>query len=313
MDVKVQCTCGQAYQFEVEPVNNLMPCAVNCPACGADGTQLANESIAQSASPAMAVAAAPAYSAPPSPGGLRINRPPPPPAAPAAVSDAPAAPQVAPGQFYPPASKTPKPPVPSAIAVPMGILGGVIAGGIGMGIWYSVTIATDMEFGIAAWFLGALTGVGVRVLARDGSPVLGYVAAVCACLSILGGEFLAANTYINRGIAKGAEKSYAKQINAAREAVKANTDVEITTWLENQGVAPGKISQAEIENFRDSTKARMQRLLDGSPSLKEYQKIISDRIPFSKRFKIFNDNVVSLFTILWLVFGVGSAWRIASK
>ena len=44
--VKIQCGCGQRYSFEAEPVGGRMPSAVNCPACGADGTAAANEFIA---------------------------------------------------------------------------------------------------------------------------------------------------------------------------------------------------------------------------------------------------------------------------
>jgi hypothetical protein len=47
--IKVQCACGQKYTFEVEPVNGRMPFPVNCPACGADGTEEANRLLAQSA------------------------------------------------------------------------------------------------------------------------------------------------------------------------------------------------------------------------------------------------------------------------
>ena len=42
IELKVQCDCGQKFKFDVEPVNNLMPYAVNCPVCGADGTGKAN-------------------------------------------------------------------------------------------------------------------------------------------------------------------------------------------------------------------------------------------------------------------------------
>jgi len=46
--IKIQCTCGQHYAFEIEPVNGRIPSPVACPACGADGTDAANEIIAQS-------------------------------------------------------------------------------------------------------------------------------------------------------------------------------------------------------------------------------------------------------------------------
>jgi hypothetical protein len=47
ISIKVQCGCGQKYAFDVEPINGLMPQAVNCPVCGADGTAAANEMIAR--------------------------------------------------------------------------------------------------------------------------------------------------------------------------------------------------------------------------------------------------------------------------
>ena len=46
--IKILCGCGQKYAFEVEPVGGLMPSAIGCPVCGADGTTAANSIIAQS-------------------------------------------------------------------------------------------------------------------------------------------------------------------------------------------------------------------------------------------------------------------------
>ena len=54
ISIKIQCGCGQRYSFDVEPVNGAMPWPVACPVCGADGTVVANEVIAES------LAAAPA-------------------------------------------------------------------------------------------------------------------------------------------------------------------------------------------------------------------------------------------------------------
>ncbi len=46
--IKIQCGCGQRYAFDVEPVQGRMPHVVACPACGADGTSVANEILARS-------------------------------------------------------------------------------------------------------------------------------------------------------------------------------------------------------------------------------------------------------------------------
>src|SRR5262249_10847111 len=117
-----------------------------------------------------------------------------------------------------------KAPPPSGENIPMGILGGVIAAFIGMLIWYSITLATDRHFGIVAWGLGVLVGVGVRTLGKDGTPFLGFIAAVCACLSILGGDYMLVNHVINKNIHDLSSIAYAAQMEAAREAVKLKSD-----------------------------------------------------------------------------------------
>jgi hypothetical protein len=59
ISIKIQCGCGQRYAFDVEPVNGLMPHAVACPVCGADGTAAANAFMAQSLPPQPVAAPAP--------------------------------------------------------------------------------------------------------------------------------------------------------------------------------------------------------------------------------------------------------------
>jgi len=44
--VKIVCSCGQKYAFDVYPLNGRMPSPIRCPVCGVDGTVVANEIIA---------------------------------------------------------------------------------------------------------------------------------------------------------------------------------------------------------------------------------------------------------------------------
>jgi hypothetical protein len=75
MEIKILCACGTKFKFDVEPVNGRMPGPVNCPGCGADATEQANEIIRSALyPPAEPLAAAPGAPAP-APVGLRINRP----------------------------------------------------------------------------------------------------------------------------------------------------------------------------------------------------------------------------------------------
>jgi serine/threonine-protein kinase len=45
--IKIECGCGQRYEFEVVPVAGKMPGRISCPSCGADGTAVANLVIAE--------------------------------------------------------------------------------------------------------------------------------------------------------------------------------------------------------------------------------------------------------------------------
>lgn len=47
MEVKVFCNCGAKFKFETQPVRGRMAAPVNCPVCGADATELANQVIAE--------------------------------------------------------------------------------------------------------------------------------------------------------------------------------------------------------------------------------------------------------------------------
>src|SRR5581483_4099599 len=88
MKVKVECTCGTRFEFEVEPVHGRMPVPINCPTCGVEATELANAVIRQQSAlpqPAVTSSVAPTPPPPPPPAspppavaapqsGLRISR-----------------------------------------------------------------------------------------------------------------------------------------------------------------------------------------------------------------------------------------------
>lgn len=62
VEVKVLCSCGTKYKFDVEPVHGRMPSAIQCPSCGADGTETANEYLACMQGVPVPAGAAPAAS-----------------------------------------------------------------------------------------------------------------------------------------------------------------------------------------------------------------------------------------------------------
>ena len=93
MEIKILCTCGTKFKFDVEPVRGRMPAPANCPSCGADATDQANaiiKSTLAAETPTPQPTAPPAGpAASPQPGGLRISRSPSPAAEPSATPESP--------------------------------------------------------------------------------------------------------------------------------------------------------------------------------------------------------------------------------
>src|SRR5689334_11011567 len=67
MEIKVFCNCGAKFKFDAQPVRGRMTATVNCPVCGADATELANQAIAEKVANApapVAIAVTPLEAAP---------------------------------------------------------------------------------------------------------------------------------------------------------------------------------------------------------------------------------------------------------
>ncbi|MEY4387699.1 MAG: hypothetical protein RLY20_2982 [Verrucomicrobiota bacterium] len=67
MEIKIECSCGTKFAFDVEPVSGRMPVGIGCPNCSLDATGQANAIIAQQLG-----TIAPPPAAAPAPAGLRL-------------------------------------------------------------------------------------------------------------------------------------------------------------------------------------------------------------------------------------------------
>lgn len=196
MEVKVVCDCGQKYKFDVEPVNGQMPVKVNCPVCHADGTAAANIILSRMVSGQQPVSVAPApqsaatppppaAAAVPSSSALRIDRPAPAPAAmdaPPPVQSAPAVITAMPSGA--PAARNPK--AGGEFSLGMGILGAVLGAALGAVLMYGFFLWADFRFPFMGTSIGALSGLGARLLARGTDTKLGVIAGSVALISTAG-------------------------------------------------------------------------------------------------------------------------------
>lgn len=188
MELKVVCDCGQKYKFDVVPVNGLMPFTVNCPTCGVDGTQAANQLLGQHLASVPTPPPLPPLDAAPAPGGLRINRPAPTAASPPPLFSAPTTPRPLPGSTPAPI----KPMMKASLAAPkdfsmgLGVLGAFLGSAVGGALVYGFFLFAHFRFPLSGTAIGLLAGYGARMLARGTDTTLGFVASGISLAVIVG-------------------------------------------------------------------------------------------------------------------------------
>jgi len=349
MEIKIQCDCGQKFKFDVEPVNGRMPWEVNCPVCGLSGTDKANWIISHNAPASISAPLTPigsVSSAPPA----AIPIPPPPTAVPLAApipsGEAPkprlviSRPHAAPAAGTAPAMASPAVPRP----VPMrpapvveqelpstntlffrGVLGAFAGALLGMGIWYGIAVATGYQLGIVAWGIGALTGFGARLLAREGNTALGVVSALFAAVAILLGGTLAVHHMIAGELGGLSHENltheiYTDSVKEAKEAGSLDTDAQIKAFLaKREGSSESDITKEDMDTFKKDELPEMKELASGSLTEQAYSArhhhetaAASGVVSVAGWVGAFIGSIFSLWTILWLFLGCASAYKIGA-
>jgi hypothetical protein len=311
MEIKNECGCGQPFEFDVEPENGLMPCEIKCPACHADATPLANAYIAETLA-AAAVSSPTVTSTPPPPtepaAGLRINRPPTSPA-PAPIAPLPVASSVSTMS----AAVTPQKEEREGDGFLKGVAGALIAALVGMFAWYMLIKITGYEIGYAAWGVGALTGFGARLLGASGSTKLGVLAGLFAFIAIIGGQYLVVRNIATAEFDKVGMASYQEQLDSANEALKLQADDEIKAFIAKQDeIKVAEVSVDRLKEFRETNLPKYRDFAAGKPSKAEFLSQIKGLMnSWSLQFEMFKESF-SLFTLLWIFLGVGSAYKLGS-
>ena len=178
--------------------------------------------------------------------------------------------------------------------------------------WAMITIFTGMEFGYAAWGVGLITGGMARLFARQGSTLQGLVCAGCAVLGILGGQYFAAKHEVDQEFSRRAEKEYKKQLKMADAVLVPQTEDEIRAYIATENeMKSSDVTEAEIRDFKKQI-PELQDLKNGKRSKEEFIKSqMPDRTSLLYNLIILFSSI-GLFTLLWLLLGVASAYKIGS-
>jgi polyhydroxyalkanoate synthesis regulator phasin len=283
-----------------------LPDAVNLPA---DGARIMVANPSPGAPPP-----------PPLPPGLRINKPEAGGTHSSTAADAPAKPAtpVPIRNFTAPTSAQATSGRADRQSLIRGSIGAVVGGLLGMLAWYSLIKFTGYTHSLVAWGVGAITGAGGRMLAKDGSMGLGIVCAICALAAILFGEYYGVRAYIMKQAEKTAafaDLAYAVQKEYAKKAVTAKTPEEIRKLLaEQEEKTPAEVTDAEIEEFKKEL-PDLEAIASGKMSKEDFRKKIStanaDEFDFKEYF--FKEDVKGgIFMVLFICLGVATAWKIGA-
>jgi hypothetical protein len=198
-----------------------------------------------------------------------------------------------------------------------GVIAACIVGLIGMVAWFFLVKLTGYEIGIVAWALGALIGWVAVTVTREASPGLGIACGICACLSILGGQLLIVVDVMKEYADYGTESAYDDYMAYAVEAVQATTDDQIRVVLakhwsyEDEVYQPADITAEDITYLREQLPS-LHAFINGTPTREEFEAEYLFDYTSPEQIGYIYLSSFSLFTLLWLFLGVGSAWKIGA-
>ncbi len=305
MQIKILCSCGSKYKFDVEPVNGRVPVSLSCPQCGASWTDYANAYIAQTlgitpaaaappstarvtvatvASPAVTVQspvppAAPVASSPPVAVKLQVNRHQSAPAE-AAATPLPGAPADEPLSPVEEGGTVAKPPRKPSFA--LGVVGAVAGAAVGATIFFLVFYYTGFQFKLLAVGVGFLAGLGARVLGKEGSTELGILTGIFTLLGIFSAEYYWAKALWGKEIGEESPgAAYEAAVAEAKKVVKAiptGSDEEIRLYLareeadEGEKPNPASVAADEIKEFREEMLPHHRDLASGKITREDFEK-----------------------------------------
>lgn len=183
-----------------------------------------------------------------------------------------------------------------------------------MAIWYFLIVVTNTEWGYVAWGVGGLAGWCAKTIGKGESAAMGLAAAIAALVAIVGGEYLATRHLMNVEIDKALKEAYQEHVTYAKEAVQAKTDDQIKAFLAKQdGLGDGAQASIGPEDIKDFKKElpELQKAANGQLSRTEYEKESRKIYEAIFSFTFVLKQSVSLFTLLWIFLGVGTAYKLA--
>ena len=192
------------------------------------------------------------------------------------------------------------------------IVAGLVGGLIGAGIWVYLASIADDEIGYAAWAVGLLTGVGIRLAGNYEGALLGWIAAGIAVVCILAAQ-LAVDLYTVDQLLTGFSTENMVTAAVANEIVNQRVyDSESVTVTKPINVHNFNANDLYPVEIWEEAKKRCAEMSADERAVQELQ--------FRSRFGmglVIRNTVANLFLsgfglfdIVWVVIAAGSAYAV---
>jgi hypothetical protein len=292
MEIKILCSCGSKYKFDLEPVGGRAPVDLACPACKASWTEQADAIIrqAEAATPRAAVATPAATHAE---GRIKLQigspnktaEPVPEVASPMADSQGSGVAAESPRAGHRKSETVSYETGPEPADWGKFALGsvGALMGALVGGFLYYLIYNLGFESKLMALGVAGIAGAGARLLGRKGSNELGLLTGCFGVGGILLALYLVAGNVSAALHAKSINEQFDAMVTDAKNVLRQipkGTEQEVRAYLALQKfrdengdrVTPESIPAAEVGTFRDETLPMFRRLADGTMTREEWKR-----------------------------------------
>ncbi len=203
------------------------------------------------------------------------------------------------------------------------LLASITAAVIGAFLWKFIAVVFDYELGLIAWGIGGAIGFAAAMFGSRGSSA-GMICGLLALLSILGGKYMAYETFQSEWVGSLSSQSeelrevydeeqiiaefYTTQVNSQQSKKQFMVDYGYTDAID-----PENISDNELNDFNSYSAPRLEKLFINSINYETWlENGFQESLESFSTIELITENF-GLLDALFLFFGIGTAFRLASK
>ncbi len=203
------------------------------------------------------------------------------------------------------------------------LLASIITAIVGAFLWKFIAVAFDYELGLIAWGIGGGIGFAAATFGSRGSSA-GIICGVLALLSILGGKYMAYEIFQSEfannlsSYSEELKEVYEKEkLIAELYTTQVNSEQSRKQFMVDYGytdsILPQQISDDELNDFNNYSAPRLEKLFISSIDYETWlENGFQESITAYSTIELMKESF-GLLDILFLFFGIGTAFRLASN